>query len=368
MSNALLEYLATHDNWEAELASEPYNLFIRNSEQYPNLRLFMYNQIKSDMRDAVVQKARGIIIDIDAMVVVCHPFDKFFNYNDERAHSIDWSTAAIQEKVDGSIMKLYFYDGDWQIATNGTIDATKTELPTPAPGGIATFGDLFYQTMLRYPEFDVDELDTHFTYIFELTSPYNRVVVPHSESALTLIGIRNNDTGEETMIDIGIPRPKQYRFSSFDDMLAASQELPFDDEGYVVVDGNWNRVKVKSPAYLQVHHLADNGNVSKDRILTLIRTGEDEEFLQYYPEYNEIFDEVRTQWNAHLAAVERIKVRAAEMQAQAADRKAYALAVQKLPKATHGYFFALLDGREDKLDALMEKLTIEKLFDIGMEI
>jgi len=45
-------------------------------------------------------------------------------------------------------------------------------------------------------------------------------------------------------------------------MVAAAEALPFDEEGYVVVDANWHRAKVKSLAYLQVHHLADNGNVS----------------------------------------------------------------------------------------------------------
>ena len=366
--NPLIEYISNNDNWEADLASEPYNLFIRTNDEYPNLRLFTYNQIKSDMTDPVVQKARGIIIDIDTMKVVCHPFDKFFNYNDERAHAIDWSTAAIQEKVDGSIMKLYWYDGDWQVATNGTIDAMNTDLPCPAPGGTATFGDLFYEAMLKYPELSLNDLDTQYTYIFEITSPYNRVVVPHTEIGLTLIGVRNSDTGEETMVDIGVPRPKSYKFSSFDEMLAASQALPFDDEGYVVVDGNWSRVKVKSPAYLHVHHLADNGNVSRNRIFELVRTGESVEFLNYYPEYNEIFDEVRLQWMDHQHKVQEIKLAAAELKSKSETRKDFALAVQKLPKVVHPYYFAVMDGSEEKLDNLMDRLTFEKLFPIDMEV
>lgn len=363
----LIQYIQENDNWESDLQKEPYNLFVRTSDDFPSLRLFTYNQIKSDMTNPLVKTCRGIIVDIATLEIVCHPFDKFFNYNDPRTDSIDWSTARIQEKIDGSIMKLYWYNDAWQIATNGTINAMNTDLPTPAPNGVTSFGQLFNIAFGNIHARALG-LNKEYTYIFELVSPYNRVVVPHTEPKLYHIGTRVNATGEELDVAIGFDKPKQYAFQSFDEMVAAAEALPFDEEGYVVVDANWHRAKVKSPAYLQVHHLADNGNVSKDRILTLIRTGEDTEFLNYYPEYNEIFDEVRTQWNAHLAAVERIKVRAAEMQAEAADRKAYALAVQQLPKATHGYFFALLDGREDKLDALMDKLTIDKLFDIGMEI
>ena len=38
-----------------------------------------------------------------------------------------------QEKVDGSLIKVFYYDGEWRVATNGTIDArdviTFKELP-----------------------------------------------------------------------------------------------------------------------------------------------------------------------------------------------------------------------------------------------
>jgi T4 RnlA family RNA ligase len=367
MSNVLLDYITSHENWETELQSAPYNLFVRTSDDFPNLRLFTYNQIKSDMTNPVVKVSRGIIVDIVTLEVVCYPFDKFFNYNDPRTDTIDWSTARIQEKVDGSIMKLYWYAGEWQIATNGTINAMNTDLPTPAPGGVTTFGQLF---KVAFGDMDArtSELNKAYTYIFELVSPYNRVVVPHTEPKLYHLGTRVNVTGEELDVSIGFDKPKQYAFQTFDEMVAAAEALPFDEEGYVVVDAQWHRAKVKSLAYLQVHHLADNGNVSKDRILNLVRTGEDEEFLQYYPEYTEIFDEVRVQWNDHLAMVEQIKKRARMLKEQSADRKAYAMAVQQLPKATHGYFFALLDGRLDRVEELLDKLTVDKLFEVGMEL
>lgn len=101
--NILTDYIATHDDWENELQGAPYNLFIRASDDFPNLRLFAYNQIKSDMTNPLVKVCRGIIVDISTLEVVCYPFDKFFNYNDPRADKIDWSTARIQEKIDGCL-------------------------------------------------------------------------------------------------------------------------------------------------------------------------------------------------------------------------------------------------------------------------
>ena len=373
MKNALIEYIKSHPNWEAELQAEPYNLFVRTSDDagFENMYLFTYNQIKSDMTDEVVQTCRGIIVDMnDEPKVVCFPFSKFFNFNDARAHEIDWASASVQEKVDGSIMKLWYNNRlrKWVWSTNGTINAMNTDLPTDA-GPVSTFGALAesaFNNIFRggFPD---NLLDIEDTYIFELTSPWNRVVVPHAETGLTLLGIRNNERGHEFPVDgysTYFNIPKRYSYNSFEEMTEAAAALPYDEEGYVVCDKNFNRVKVKSLAYLQVHHLADNGNVSRDRMLTLIRTGEDGELLKYYPEYTEVFEEIRELWQNHLTKVEEIKVRAAELAKKSETRKDYAMEVLKAPKAMHPYFFCLLDGKEDRLEELMSKLTADKLFRI----
>jgi hypothetical protein len=71
-----------------------------------------------------------------------------------------------------------------------------------------------------------------------------------------------------------------------------AQSLPFNEEGYVVVDNNWHRNKVKSPAYVAVHHLKNNGVVTKERIVELIRQNEQDELLIYYPEFTEVVNNI----------------------------------------------------------------------------
>lgn len=64
--------------------------------------------IGCDFSNPIVQEARGIIIDLENLDVVCWPFRKFGNYNESYADKIDWSTARVQEKIDGSIIKLWW--------------------------------------------------------------------------------------------------------------------------------------------------------------------------------------------------------------------------------------------------------------------
>ena len=70
-----------------------------------------------------IRELGGIIIDCERCEVVCWPFRKFGNHNEGYADTIDWSTARVQEKVDGSIVKLWYDEanGKWQFSTNGCI-------------------------------------------------------------------------------------------------------------------------------------------------------------------------------------------------------------------------------------------------------
>ena len=52
---------------------------------------------------------------------------------------------------------------------------------------------------------------------------------------------------EESIISEFFKTPKEYNFHSAQDVINAAKELPWDEEGYVVVDADFNRVKIKSP-------------------------------------------------------------------------------------------------------------------------
>ena len=113
--------------------------------------------------------------------------------------------------------------------------------------------------------------------MFELISPYNKIVVPYENIDIVHIGTRNNITLEELDIDIGIPKPKEYKFNSLEDCIEMSKKLPYDNEGYVVVDSKWRRVKIKSPAYVSVHRLVNN-ELTDEGVLDLIKENEQRVF------------------------------------------------------------------------------------------
>ena len=103
----------------------PLAIKARRHAQYPQLVCFKYNQRLSPMADAAVQEARGLILDEDDnWNVVSMSFTKFFNLEEQLAAEIDWDSAVVEEKLDGSLMSLYWYDGAWQVQSSGTADAS----------------------------------------------------------------------------------------------------------------------------------------------------------------------------------------------------------------------------------------------------
>jgi hypothetical protein len=99
---------------------ERFHIKAARHEAHPNLIQLKYNQITAPMAEPIVQQCRGLIVDESRdWEAVCHPFDKFFNANEPLAAPIDWASARVFEKLDGSLMSLYFYGGAWQVASSG---------------------------------------------------------------------------------------------------------------------------------------------------------------------------------------------------------------------------------------------------------
>ena len=175
-------------------------------------------------------------------------------------------------KIDGSIIKLYYYNNKWNFATNSCIDASEAESISGK-----TFLQLIYDAE-NYSKIPFSSLDKDITYIFELATPDNQIVVNYNKAYLYHIGARNNITGYELNTDIGIEKPKLYDINTADAALEAVEKLnsgnKADHEGFVVVDGDWHRVKIKSPEYIALHHIIENGRISKKHVISLIRKGE----------------------------------------------------------------------------------------------
>jgi hypothetical protein len=273
-----------------------YFITAKRHSAFPNLVQFKYNQIESPLGEPIVQQCRGIILDeTDDWRVVARPFDKFFNYGERHAAAIDWSTAKVQEKIDGSMCILYHYNGGWCVATSGMPDAGGD-----VNGMGMAFAELFWKTWTAHGWQLPPNTAADMTFMFELTSPWNRVVVKHEKDSLTALAARYRG-GEEVSIEqthVADFNPvRSFPLQSMDDVLKTFEAMsPLQQEGYVIVDAAFRRVKVKHPGYVAIHHMKDG--FGPRRMVEIIRLGESSEVLTHFPEWREEFDKAKNTYEA----------------------------------------------------------------------
>lgn len=315
-------------------------------KDYDNAVVLNYNQIESPKTHPITIECRGLMLSKDNWVVMRRGFDRFFNYGELEEHkNFNFGKSICFEKVDGSIIFIYydFHQLKWCAGTRGTAYAESN----------CNSGRPFIELIETALNNKVDDIFRgHFpckTFIFELTCPENRVVKRYSGYELVLLGIRSDEVtqfedGTYYSIDkmnsyvkkfrkfgCNIRMPLIYRVDSFHKIQEEFENMGVFDEGFVFFDEETlQRIKVKKPEYVAIHHLRDNGVVSPKRILDLVWSGEHEEYLNYFEEDRDLFqpwiNAVSVFYDEMLKAFETIVLPNANL-----SQKDFALMIKDLP-------------------------------------
>lgn len=204
--------------------------------------------------------------------IVAYPFDRFYNYGDKSVqHEINLNdpNLRVEEKMDGTLIILYWDSVAemWCVATRSVPDA---DLPISSGAvlhGELTFRTLFIRALENTTKHTFDQvtecLDRDATWMFELTSNVNKVVVKYAEEGVTLLGCRHVPSGKEkSRVEEHIkpvisnilslfPRPERHQIESIDQIVQfVGSRGAQEAEGVVLVDSNWNRIKIKNPSYV----------------------------------------------------------------------------------------------------------------------
>ncbi|MEM6597823.1 MAG: T4 RnlA family RNA ligase [Cyanobacteria bacterium P01_C01_bin.69] len=348
---ALQTYLKTKG---LDALQAAFGIKVRRHDQLGNLVCFKYSQYESPMDEIVVQQCRGIILDeANDWAVVSYPYDKFFNYGEGNAATIDWDAATVQDKLDGSLMTLYFYDGQWQVQSSGTPDASGD-----VSGYKMTFAELLWQTWKQL-NYDLPHGYEDYCFMFELETPYNRIVVQHSEHSLILHGVRNVKTYREASPAVwadkmGWQAVNSYAFGTIEALVAQAEQLdPLQQEGFIVCDASFNRIKLKSSEYVKLSHMKDGSSYRK--LLSVVVNNESAEFLAYFQELQSLFDEITEQYAELVSFVEQEYDKYKDIETQ----KDFAMSVKDFPYS--GALFALRAGKVSSVRDYMAGIAVTKV-------
>lgn len=371
-----------------DLREDPFNLHISVKD---NLILLKYNQFNSDFSQELVRECRGIILEKGTWNIVCHPFHKFFNLGENNAFDIKLEDSYVFEKVDGSVIKIYHYDNKWNIATNGTIDADDAF----TMDGIS-FKTLFYDII---SEDDFNKLTENFnkdtTYLFELIHPSSQIVVNYeNRKELVFLGMIHNEVivndGKEFLFDYDILKfrkgmeklfdklpiryPRVFDLNDIDDInklsdIADEENANGNDfEGFVVAqlynDNIIGRVKIKSPKYVNLHHVATGEGVTNNLIDVLMKN-EIEEFEVYLTKLpTSVAEEYKLLKKKYFELVEYLSIEGNRYRKKNNEmtRKELALDIlSHVQRNCTGFIFKMVDNPEVTPTKLLRTFGIKKV-------
>ena len=271
-----------------------------------------YSQIDSKENDKIAQQCRGLILskpdgsvfehkilnnkkDYSHIcpgdtVVLAYPFDRFFNYGQGACAPINWKDPELKvfEKYDGTLIILYFdpFTNAWCTATRSVPEAD-----------IAIEYDKYtFRTLFEKAIFDTigEDFETYCTslfktrtYCFELMSPYNRVYVVYDKCNTVLLGSRDIPTYKEVADNTSnkIPTATYYSLSSINEIIEyVNGHNPMKHEGVVIIDSNFNRIKVKNINYVSLCRIKESLNCSKRSFVSIILNEKDDDIIPYMPE------------------------------------------------------------------------------------
>ena len=336
----------------ASLQTE-FKIKVNRHQEFPNLVCLKYSQLESPLEKLIVQQCRGVILDEEQdWAIVSYPYDKFFNHGESSAAQINWDEAVVYEKLDGSLMTLFFYQGQWRVQSSGTADGS---------GQVNTakysFQQLFWQVWEQL-DYELPK-ETDYCFMFELMTPYNRIVVRQPESKLVLHGVRNTQTlTEANPLDwqgkYSWQVVKTAPFADLSQIVTATENLdPLQGEGYIVCDCNFQRIKIKSLEYVRLSHV--KSAMTTRKILEVIINNEGSEFLTYFPEYLLLYQELQARYDALVVEI----VETYQQYKQLATQKEFALAVKHLPYS--GTLFAIRGGKAVSVRESLQNTSLPKI-------
>jgi T4 RnlA family RNA ligase len=303
-------------------------------QTHPSLPLTIYNYTAKAQFDrnwvAATLHCRGLVLDADYQPIA-RPLAKFFNLSEHQGN-LPEGVPEIYEKLDGSLIILFYYQGQWEVASRGSFASDQAQMA---------------RVLLADRQADLDKLDREYTYLFEIIYPSNRIVVDYGlAQRLVLLAAVHTQTGVElALAEVDwIDRAQTYPVTTLPEWIKSIDETQSElanQEGFILKWPNGFRLKYKLADYVRLHRIITRVQ-AKDIWECLSQNQSLEQFLDSVPDefYNWVKDtklELETKYHA-------IEIECQQAFKDLGNRRETAMyfQTQKYP----GVLFLMLDGRD----------------------
>ena len=335
-------------------------LVVKND--HPTLPISIYNYSRTcqyeNKWDEITKACRGLILDQEGNVIA-KGFDKFFNMEEHQPEEIPNEPFEVFEKLDGSLGILFWYQGQWILATKGSF----------------TSDQAIRGREILVKKYNFEPIPKGYTTLVEIIYPENRIVCGYGdEESLVVLSMINNSSGKELdytsllYISDETRMPVVKKYDAVNDYKTLKSLISKDREGYVIRFRNGFRMKIKGEEYVRLH-----------RILTGFSNVDIWEYLKDGKDINELLDRVPDEFDKWVrTTIGDLKYGCYQLRETAGKlhdgfrygkfgdrdpeptKKEFAEFVMKQQEVLHAIMFAMWDGNNEKVDDIIWKLMKPK--------
>lgn len=256
---------------------------------HPSLDLTIWNYTNKTQYESAwgehTLNCRGLVTDSKGNVINRVP-QKFFNYQEVRTKLPKFESYRIFEKLDGSMISIFWYKDEWIISSRGSFTSPQADMARH----IATVGTFY------------DRLNKNYCYCFELIHPQNRIVVDYGKTEDLILFYVYEKTQERELnlhnfsgiFKIAKELNYKYSFKKLTDIIHDNEE------GFVILLDNGYRFKIKGEEYCRLHKIVTNctykdvWRMLRDKETIDINKVPDEWLDWFYQKVGELYFKFRT--------------------------------------------------------------------------
>lgn len=236
-----------------------------------NYRIFNYRLASyTEFQIPGAIESRGIMFQISDeghfIDIKSRPMEKFWNLHEVQGHrDIDLEKVIrIMDKADGSLISTYLHSGYILLKSKGSLDSDQAN----------DANQYLYEDTQSDLLSLLDYLVVHnYTVNMEWCSPDNRIVLSYDKPHLKILNIRHNHSGEYLRLDDGNLLPyidilNKYLVAEVDindpkEFILQVPDMSEKIEGFVCELDDGTLFKVKTLAYIALHHSKDSVNIPR---------------------------------------------------------------------------------------------------------
>lgn len=284
------------------------------------------------------------------------PFPKFFNAF-ERGESIPDRPFETFEKVDGSLIILFWHAGEWRTATKGTFGSAQANWAAGRLRGC-----------------DLSALSRGTTYLAEAVYAENRIVVRYDQDELVLLAAYDESGAElsyaslqETADRLGWRTAVRHGYKSLSQLMAEANDLTRDAEGFVVRFDDGQRLKIKGAEYRRIHALVSR--ITPLAMWEIMQAGDDLATIRrdIPEEFWADFDAICAILTRGVNAVVESAERAAASVAHLGDKEV-GLRLNQFPADIRGLIFTLRKQKDSLLSGRSRQVIFRSIRPTGNEL